>query len=337
LTVRFRLGIGLSRELRHSSLRVYILALLAASVVFVTVYIAFAEFFRNNYVPEYAIGLSNGYGKGELRTQSFGMQTFESLLPYASPIAYLLLPIILTLIFIIRFKKLHDANTFSKRDQKPKTTIVFLIEILVLCTLLSSFIGSYVGKESGYQAGYEQGYRRAEERNPSYKEVIRFIKEDKTDLNPYIPDQYDCYNFAVDTDNNAERSGIRCAYVYISIVGPKYDAHALIAFETRDKGLVFIEPQTDDVMRVAIGIRYWRDNGFGRPDYDDTITGFTLEWTKDNYWMNACAPPSSPIKSVFSLVYSQDLLISILLVAPAVFPTRIAKADSGNLHVISGP
>jgi predicted RNase H-like nuclease (RuvC/YqgF family) len=112
-------------------------------------------------------------------------------------------------------------------------------------------------------------------RNPTYKEVKDFIEKDKTNENKYIPGKYVCIDFAKDVNNNAEKEGIRTALV---IVYFKNGTHALVAFETIDKGLVFIEPQADKEVKVEIGIRYWVDNGFGKPDYDDTITKILIIW-----------------------------------------------------------
>ncbi|MGP3668260.1 MAG: hypothetical protein ACKD6N_06990 [Candidatus Bathyarchaeota archaeon] len=41
------------------------------------------------------------------------------------------------------------------------------------------------------------------------------------------------------------------------IVYFKDGTHALVVFETMDKGLVFIEPQVDREVKVGVGVRYW--------------------------------------------------------------------------------
>jgi len=43
------------------------------------------------------------------------------------------------------------------------------------------------------------------------------------------------------------------------------------AFETVDWGLIFIEPQYDDEVVLRHGISYAEENGYDKPDYDDTI------------------------------------------------------------------
>jgi hypothetical protein len=71
-------------------------------------------------------------------------------------------------------------------------------------------------------------------------------------------------------------TGLRAAYVYMEF--PVDRAHSVAAFETVDRGLVFIEPQFDDEVVVVVGNRYSVDNGYEEPDYDDTIVRFTIAW-----------------------------------------------------------
>lgn len=86
--------------------------------------------------------------------------------------------------------------------------------------------------------------------NPTYAELIAFIEEDFTDAHLYA-DSFDvlattaevpyvCSDFAEDVHNNAEAAGIRAAWVGIEFVGEEV-GHALNAFETTDRGLVYID------------------------------------------------------------------------------------------------
>ncbi|UCH42573.1 MAG: hypothetical protein JSW16_07130 [Dehalococcoidales bacterium] len=76
--------------------------------------------------------------------------------------------------------------------------------------------------------------------NPTYAELVAFISKDGTDTNEYIPGKYVCADFAEDVHNNAEAAGIRAAWVGIEFEGDDI-GHALNAFETTDKGLVYID------------------------------------------------------------------------------------------------
>jgi hypothetical protein len=79
--------------------------------------------------------------------------------------------------------------------------------------------------------------------NPTWKELRAFLKEDKTDKKAYVPGVYECGNFAEELHNNAEAHGIRAAFVAVHF----YDSpsHALNAFKTTDRGLVYIDDTGD--------------------------------------------------------------------------------------------
>ncbi|MEM2210934.1 MAG: hypothetical protein QW372_05775 [Nitrososphaerales archaeon] len=114
-------------------------------------------------------------------------------------------------------------------------------------------------------------------RNPTYQEVKKFLKEDKTNEKRYIPNVYTCEDFSADVNNNAEKIGFRCGFVILHFKGTEY-GHALIVFETIDRDLIYIEPQNDKEVKVALGVRYWIDNGFEHQQFDDTIVKITIVW-----------------------------------------------------------
>lgn len=79
--------------------------------------------------------------------------------------------------------------------------------------------------------------------DPTYAELVAFIQQDNTDTNNYLEDPrigYVCADFAEDVHNNAEAAGIRAASVSVGFEGDG-EGHALNAFETIDKGLVYID------------------------------------------------------------------------------------------------
>ena len=92
--------------------------------------------------------------------------------------------------------------------------------------------------------------------NPTYAQLIAFIKGDTTDSNEYIEEgsgAYICSDFAEDIHNNAEAVGIRAAWVGIDIEGDD-EGHALNTFKTTDRGLVYIDCINDDAVAfVEIG------------------------------------------------------------------------------------
>lgn len=77
-------------------------------------------------------------------------------------------------------------------------------------------------------------------RDPTWKELMQFLEEDDTDRILYQLDSFNCIDFAERLHNNAESKGFRAAYVSVSF-HDRQNGHAINAFETIDKGLVFID------------------------------------------------------------------------------------------------
>jgi len=117
--------------------------------------------------------------------------------------------------------------------------------------------------------------------NPTLEEALEFLEEDKTSVNRYIEGNYICAHFARDVNNNAEIRGIRCAYIDIRY--PEL-AHAIVAFDTTDEGMVYFEAISDERVRPEIGKEYWRcvepkpGRQYLKPAYDDTIREIIVIW-----------------------------------------------------------
>jgi hypothetical protein len=76
--------------------------------------------------------------------------------------------------------------------------------------------------------------------NPTFDEMVAFIRADPTDYRDYVQGVYVCSDFAEDVHNNAEAAGIRAGWVSITFAGTD-EGHALNSFETTDRGLVYID------------------------------------------------------------------------------------------------
>jgi hypothetical protein len=74
----------------------------------------------------------------------------------------------------------------------------------------------------------------------SFAELKTFILDDATSEKPYKEGVADCVDFAEQVHNNAERAGIEAAFVCCNFVGEE-TGHALNAFKTTDRGLVYID------------------------------------------------------------------------------------------------
>ena len=119
-------------------------------------------------------------------------------------------------------------------------------------------------------------------KDPSFKEMLRFLEEDDTDKAEYVKGEYECIEFTTDLCNRAEENGIRCAYV--SVRFPDGRGHAIVAFNTIDKGLIYIEPQYDDLVNIVIGKPFYKcvvpKEGvtYVKPSHDDTILEVLVAW-----------------------------------------------------------
>lgn len=117
--------------------------------------------------------------------------------------------------------------------------------------------------------------------NPTFEEATSFLTEDKTDSKDYVEDSYVCSHFAHDVNINADSQGIRCAYVDMRY---PQSAHAIIAFDTTDEGLVYFDPATDERVRPVVGKEYWRcieprpGYYYEKPSFDDTIVDILVIW-----------------------------------------------------------
>ena len=138
------------------------------------------------------------------------------------------------------------------------------------------FSGFYDGKAEGYEIGVIDGAGNAYDiRDPTYAEAMAFVDSDQTDKNDYQPFSYVCYDFSADFNNNALNAGFRVGFVYIEF--PE-SAHAIVCFDTLDSGLIFIEPQSDDIATLTIGEVYWDRTIYGTPDFNDTVVKYVIIW-----------------------------------------------------------
>ena len=114
-------------------------------------------------------------------------------------------------------------------------------EVSFLCTIITSAI--IVGVVTAHAINLKRDYNI---RDPTYQEALQFICLDPTDKNQYNQ-SYTCFNFANDFRNNALNEGYRSGYVTIEF--PEA-SHVIVCFNTSDKGLIFIEPQNDEIVTL---------------------------------------------------------------------------------------
>jgi len=144
------------------------------------------------------------------------------------------------------------------------------LAIVLLGTIYIVLLGN--GFEYGYGIGYigtqaeaeysEGDYQLSQNsstsqevalKNPTFQELRDFILKDPTNRNKFVLNQYECRHFATEVNNNAEANDLRCAFV---LLGYDRGQHAVVAFDTTDRGLVYIEPQTDAAIHPEVGGSY---------------------------------------------------------------------------------
>jgi len=142
--------------------------------------------------------------------------------------------------------------------------------------------GYQIGYENGNRSGYDSGYKAGLDArgysigDPNYAEAIHFVATNQVDKNRYVEDIYTCVNFAADFINAAFSVGYRCGYVYIQFTSGI--GHSIVCFSTTDRGMLFIEPQNDDVMPLTVGQHYWDRAKYPTPSYDDTVLRYAIVW-----------------------------------------------------------
>ena len=89
--------------------------------------------------------------------------------------------------------------------------------------------------------------------NPTFQEMKDFILKDTTSRKTFILYTYECRHFATEVNNNAKAAGWQCGFALLCYTRGQ---HAVVVFDTVDRGLIFIEPQTDAAIDVKVGGTY---------------------------------------------------------------------------------
>lgn len=114
------------------------------------------------------------------------------------------------------------------------------------------------GKIEGYNVGFVNGSAASIDagfniRDPTYSEVLTFISTDKTDTHTYNFNSYNCFHFCRDFKTAAFNQGLKAGFVYVEFSD---GAHGIVCFNTVDRGLVYVEPQTDSIVSLVAGGDY---------------------------------------------------------------------------------
>jgi hypothetical protein len=140
--------------------------------------------------------------------------------------------------------------------------------------------GYHEGSQAGYQEGSKAGYGDAtgEDNSGEYEEGFHFL------YNPTYDEVLELLSrcevdSAWEINNAAEDEGIRAIYVRCEMDDEgRIRVAELVAFETADKGLIFIEPSSGREVKLEVGKRYSEMNGLSDPGYDGVITEVQIVW-----------------------------------------------------------
>ncbi len=152
--------------------------------------------------------------------------------------------------------------------------VCFAVVFLVSCMLVFE-AGLKQGKTEGYINGLVDGAGSGFTiRDPTYNEVLSFVASDDTDKERYIMTSnggyaYNCFNYCHDFLENAFGQGLKAGFVYVEF---EVGAHAIVCFDTVDKGLVYVEPQNDLIVNLTVGEAY------DFVEAPNTIERFTIIW-----------------------------------------------------------
>jgi len=139
---------------------------------------------------------------------------------------------------------------------------------------------SYVFYQGAVMVGADDHYvvlrNNPSATNPSWAELKAFLQSDQTDRRAYVTGKFTCGDFAEMLHNNAEAAGIRAAIVAIALrpagMTEGNTNHSFNAFETTDKGLMYIDATSsaqgfyaDKAVRVEVGQEYEPVSIFPQP------------------------------------------------------------------------
>ena len=134
---------------------------------------------------------------------------------------------------------------------------------------VSDNVSVHQGEQPPYAltaAGYDrvQLISNGNATDPTWQQLMSFLIADKTDEKDYVTGSFMCGAFAEELYNNAEAAGIRAAWVSVSLEGES-KGHALNAFNTTDRGLVYIDcgGETAQNNTESVGMNSTSPEGLG--------------------------------------------------------------------------
>lgn len=172
--------------------------------------------------------------------------------------------------------QIHRTRPVIIHHHKKKSNKHFyLLTILLSMAIISSnayCIINNIGPMNEMACFYKQTH------NPTYAEMVKFINLDTTETNKYT-DEYVCHDFSMDVIKNAKSKGIEAGYV--TMLGEPNN-HAIVVFRTTDKGLYYLEPQSDIIFAQSQMDFMVNQNRYKLKDdkggMDIEISSYSINW-----------------------------------------------------------
>jgi len=142
-------------------------------------------------------------------------------------------------------------NTLKQLNEKIKNIVLDIAELRAKIYLMENDIK--ILKEIGFKSGLK---------NPTLKVLKDFIRKDDTDNYQYIKGKFTCINFANKFVKNFAKEGYYSCVTIIFLHNQTH-SHALVAVNTKDVGLIYVEPQTDKIIYdLKVGDDYCKKVGW---------------------------------------------------------------------------
>jgi hypothetical protein len=151
------------------------------------------------------------------------------------------LPVLFTLVLLLAFCFTSAGGSNITRDQKIRDDVT------------TYSVPSSGVQETGSSENVSSANQTITLKNPTFQELKDFVLADPTHRHAFVLNEYECRNFATDMVNDAVKQGIECGFVLLCF---DQGQHAVVAFNTTDRGLIYVEPQTNAAVEPKIGGTY---------------------------------------------------------------------------------
>ena len=178
-----------------------------------------------------------------------------------------------------KYQQAHRRTTYRRANEDYEFAGAAIKVTAALCLMIAS-IGVLMADQT-----CESVPARPPMQNPTYAEMQEFIASDTTDQRTYVPDRYMCHHFSTTVVRNANAQNMRAGYVLMTMDDGSntWLGHAIVIFQTSDKGCQFLEPQLDAVFSMAemeTMIANGRYSIIGASGYyfDNNFIGYSIDW-----------------------------------------------------------